>query len=175
MLKVDANLRRLCGFKTADNVANESKFSPAFAEFAMGELPRPVRRHHRSYAERVPGRPHRARLHCDSGGGTIWRTSATQPRAKFARAKVSARKTHSQQPRQQKLEAEVAKAYQAIRVSIGLPGSVHRWDSEQSKPMQCGSAMKASGKGDSEKLISRFPLEANLLTNSKLSRTLRRN
>lgn len=40
MLKVDANLRRLCGFKTADNVANESKFSPAFAEFAMGELPR---------------------------------------------------------------------------------------------------------------------------------------
>ncbi len=71
-----------------------------------------------------------------------------------SRAKVSAQKTHSRQPRQQKLEAEVAKACQAIRVSIGLPGSVHRWDSEQSKPMHRGSAMKARGKGDSEKLIS---------------------
>lgn len=38
-LRVDAALRRFCGWYSADGLPHESKFSRAFAEFAVGELP----------------------------------------------------------------------------------------------------------------------------------------
>ena len=38
-LRVDAGLRRICGWYSADGLPHESKFSRAFAEFAATELP----------------------------------------------------------------------------------------------------------------------------------------
>jgi hypothetical protein len=38
-LRVDGELRQLCGWRTVQALPHESKFSRAFAEFAMGQLP----------------------------------------------------------------------------------------------------------------------------------------
>ena len=115
-LKAEEGLRRLCGWKTAGSVPHESKFSRAFAEFAVCELPQQIHAAiiEASQKERLIGHiardstaiPARERF-AEAKPKRKKKGKPGRPKGKkgkHARAKADERRTRIQRQRRQKLE-----------------------------------------------------------------------
>jgi hypothetical protein len=117
-LRVDAALRKLCGWPEASRVPHESKFSRTFAEFAASELPQQL---HEAVIEatqhdRLVGHIARdstaieARERFPAPLTPLKSKKKAKPRPKgaFAKAKAADRGTRIQRQRHQKLERMLA-------------------------------------------------------------------
>ena len=111
-LKVDAPLRRLCGWQEASQLPDESTFSRAFAEFAATALPQQLHAAliESTQTQRLIGHIARdstaiqARERFPEPKPAVKKAKAKRRKGKFARAKAGERGTRIQRQRRQSLE-----------------------------------------------------------------------
>ncbi len=140
-LRVDEALRRLCGWRQAQQIPHESKFSRAFAEFAAGQLPQQL---HLAVVEATQGQRLVGHIARDStaiparegySAPAQEQKRQRKPRPRkhapgaFARAQAAERGTRIQRQRHQKLDRMLADLPRQcdIGAKTNSQGHEHYW------------------------------------------------